>query len=284
MNIEINNTEYKAVISTKGAELISLSRNGKNILWDRNEKYWADSALVLFPFIGRNYNDSYTYNGKEYNVGIHGFAFKSEFEVSEKKDNSLTLLLKENKETLAVYPFAFELQITFSLNNDGLKAIFKVTNRSDEVMPYTLGWHPGFKLEEPFENYSVWFPYAKAAKEIGIVTKCMLDGTEKKLDLEDNKLDMTRDLFNHSAKVYTGLGNAAVLLNRNNKEIAAVNYHGFENIVLWQTLNSDADFICIEGWRGLPGTYEHIDEITEIKDKSKLNPNESCTYSAEITF
>lgn len=284
MNITINNKNLSATISSLGAELIELKKDKKNILWCRDKAYWADSALVLFPFIGRNYNDTYIYANKEYNMPIHGFSTRSEFSIEKQSQNSLTLSLTDSQETFKNYPFNFKFSVEYVLNDEGLNVYFTITNKSKEIMPFTCGFHPGFQLESELENYKIYFPNASKPKEISIVTKCMLTGEIKDLKLDNNYLSLSKDLFTNSAKVLTGLGDIAILLNKNNKPIVELDFTNFENIVLWQTLNSDARFICIEGWRGLPGTYEHIDDISKVENKTFLKPNEVATYKTTIKF
>jgi len=283
MRYTIQYNDYSALIDTLGAEVIELKKVDTNILWNRNKDFWADSALVLFPFIGRNYNDTYAYNNNEYNMPIHGFSTRSNFELVEHLDNSLTLILKDNEETYKNYPFHFEFIVKYELNDHGLNVEFKVTNKSDVVMPYVLGYHPGFILNKELSNYSIKFNNPTSPSEIGIVTKCMLNGNNAPLQLTDNKLQLNKDLFNYSAKVYTGVGNDVSLLDQD-KQIVNLKYNGFKNIVLWQTLNSDADFICIEGWDGLPGKFEHIDDIMQDQNKSFLKPNDTHLRSVEINF
>ena len=284
MNIQIQNNAYCATINTLGAEVIKLEKNHENILWNRDAKYWGDSALVLFPFIGRNYNDTYIYKDKEYNILIHGFALRQEFKVLKQENDCVTLSLKDNEETLKVYPFNFVFNITYTLNDEGLKVDYEIINKSINTMYFTCGYHPGFKLEDELDSYKIYFPNASEPKEICIVTKCMLTGEEKPLQLENKCLKLTTDLFKDSAKVYKGLGDVAILINKDNKEIVKLKYKNFENIVLWQTLNSDAPFICIEGWRGLPGSFEHIDDIEQIQNKTALKTNETYLLSANIEF
>lgn len=274
---------YSATIDTLGAEVLELKKDGKNILWNRDPKYWADSALVLFPFIGRNYNDTYTYQGKEYNIGIHGFAPKSEFTIINKTESSITLSLIDTEETYKIYPFNFFFAIEYSLIEDGLNVNFTIINESNNVMYFTTGYHPGFKLDKPLDNYSIEFPNATNPEEVCIVTKCMLTGEIKTFNLKNNTLKLNKDLFLNSARILRGVGNTAIL-KENDKTIVELEYNNFENIVLWQTLNSDAPFICIEGWRGLPGKFEHIDEISEVEDKTALKPNESYSLNAHIKF
>ena len=37
---------------------------GREYLWQRDEKYWGDSAINLFPYIARLTQGKYTYRGK----------------------------------------------------------------------------------------------------------------------------------------------------------------------------------------------------------------------------
>lgn len=274
---------YEAQIDTFGAELVSLKKNNHEIMWCADPQYWGNASLVLFPFIGRNYDDTYTVKGKKYQMGIHGFASTSEFRVLEQEDDSLLLSLKENEETLRNYPFCFELRIRYVLEDDGLSVSFEVINNYDEPLPYGLGFHPGFQLEKSLEKYHIFFPEMEDPTEIEIVTRCMLNGKNTKLDLSDECIHLNKDLFKESAKIYSGMGSTAVLKN-NNDELFAISYDGFENIVLWQTLNSDADFICIEGWNGLPGRYEYIEDIYDAPGRTVLEPKHSRHYKVRIHF
>ncbi len=284
MNTTIRKDNYSATISTLGAELISLEKDGKNILWNRNQKYWGDSALVLFPFVGRNYSDTYTYNNEEYNIGIHGFGPKSEFSIINQSEDSITLSLHENEETLKSYPFHFNFKITFTLSANGLNVTYSITNDSKDKMYFTCGWHPGFIIDKPLNQYKVSFPKANNPEEICIVTKCMVTDEIKPFYLEDNSIRLDPSLFTESAKILKGVGDTAILYDLDGNKVVEIEYSNFENIVLWQTLNSDAPFICIEGWRGVPGRYEKIDEITETKEKTTLEKGETFIAKAAVRF
>ena len=283
MRCVLKRNGYEALIDTHGAELVSLKKDDHEIMWCADPRYWGNASLVLFPFIGRNYDDTYAVNGKMYQMGIHGFALTSEFTVMEQKEDSLLLSLKENEETLKNYPFRFELRINYVLENDGLSVVFEVINDSDEALPYSLGFHPGFGLERPLEQYRIFFPETENPQEIGIVTRCMLNGKNTKPDLSDECIHLNKDLFRESARIYSGMGSTAVLKNSFD-ELIAISYDGFENIVLWQTLNSDADFICIEGWNGLPGRYEHIEDVYDAPGRTVLEPKHSRCYKVRIRF
>jgi len=283
MRCVLKRNGYEAQIDTLGAELVSLKKDNHEIMWCADPQYWGNASLVLFPFIGRNYEDTYTIQGRSYRMGIHGFALTSEFTILKQEKESLLLSLKENEKTLENYPFRFELRIAYVLEDDGLSVSFEVINDSDETLPFSLGFHPGFRLEKPLEQYRIFFPEMEDPKEIGIVTRCMLNGKNTKPDLPDKCIHLNKDLFKESARIYSGMGSTAVLKNGCD-ELFTIRYDGFENIALWQTLNSDADFICIEGWNVLPGRYEYIEDVYDAPGRTVLEPKHSRQYKVRIHF
>ena len=116
----IFNEKLSVSVDSFGAQLRSVrSADGTEYLWQGNALYWADSSPVLFPYIARLYKNSYAYRGEVYNMGIHGFAAQCEFTLESERDDSISLILRENGETLSKYPFRFELRITYSLSVSG---------------------------------------------------------------------------------------------------------------------------------------------------------------------
>ena len=57
--ITIANDKVRAVISTIGAELKSLTKDNEEILWEGNPDVWAGQAPVLFPMCGGLKDDKY---------------------------------------------------------------------------------------------------------------------------------------------------------------------------------------------------------------------------------
>ena len=85
-NCTIKNEYYTITVSTLGAELISVrSADGYEFMWQNESgKYWDSHAPLLFPACGRLLNQKYTYRGKEYEMGLHGFIKDFEFAVASK--------------------------------------------------------------------------------------------------------------------------------------------------------------------------------------------------------
>lgn len=272
MLIEISDGIARAEISTLGAELRSFQVNGRELLWQGDPNIWDGRAMVLFPFIGRCCGDSYLLDGKQYTMGLHGFAWKKAFAVAEQGESSCVLELREDADTLANYPFAFTFRVGFALEQGALKVRFTVENRSEKPMPFALGWHPGFALDGPPENYCVRF-CAEALEEIKIVTKCMVTGETSPMPLEEGRLALDRKLFLNSARVFRAPGEEASVEDREGKVLARLTFPGFANVALWQTLGSGAEFICVEPWLSRPGKCDAVEELGS-DDKTILPPGE----------
>lgn len=98
-------------ISDHGAELTSIVANDKEYLWQADPKFWGRHSPVLFPQVGRVWNNVYRHEGKEYQLGQHGFARDRDFQLTYEEDNAVIYALESDEESLKVYPFPFILQI-----------------------------------------------------------------------------------------------------------------------------------------------------------------------------
>lgn len=101
----LSNDYITIQISDNGAELISICANETEYLWQADPKYWGRHSPVLFPIVGRLWNNEYRYEGKTYSMGQHGFARDMEFQLTYEEDNAVIYTLESNSDTLKVYPF-----------------------------------------------------------------------------------------------------------------------------------------------------------------------------------
>ena len=77
--MKLDNGVISIEIANHGAELKSAVKNGFEYMWCGDEKYWARTSPVLFPFVGSLKDKCYRYNGKVYSMNQHGFARDSVF-------------------------------------------------------------------------------------------------------------------------------------------------------------------------------------------------------------
>ena len=146
MEYTLENEKLRATFRTKSAELISLVRKADNteLIWNGDDRYWGWSSPILFPFVGAVKNGTYRYKDNTYAIRQHGFARNQEFSLISHRDDGITFLLEQSEETKEVYPFDFQLEISYVLQESSLQVCWKVTNPSEDNLYFSIGAHPAF--------------------------------------------------------------------------------------------------------------------------------------------
>ena len=289
MNYEIKNEHIKAKIKSFGAELNSLQKIDEDLeyMWQGDSKYWNRHSPILFPIVGRLKNDSYTYQNQKYNMTQHGFARDKEFEVIKNEVDFIEFRLKSDEKTLEIYPFSFELYLSYKLEKSKLIVSYKVINKSDDKMFFSIGAHPAFnwclKEDEKKEDYFIEFEDLKQTKryflnDLGLLYK------KEDLKIIDNKIPLNEKLFKNDALVFNDLNIKIITLkNSNNENFVKLNFKNFPYLGIWSK-PSGSPFICIEPWFGIADDENSIQNFEEKKGLITLKKDEvfSCFYSIEI--
>src|ERR1700751_2716631 len=140
-----------ARINPLGAQLSTLrDPSGRELLWDGNPAFWSGRAPLLFPIVGTLAGGMYRVADKRYALSRHGFARGKPFEVQSTSPAAVLLRLKADDETLARYPFRFELQVRFEIDGSTLLVTTLVLNDGDRAMPASFGYQPAFRWPLPF--------------------------------------------------------------------------------------------------------------------------------------
>lgn len=69
-----------------------------------------------------------------------------EFVCVEETETSVTHLLEATDATKKAWPYEFQLYITHTLNGRDLTVAWKVVNKDQEIMYFTIGAHPAFNV------------------------------------------------------------------------------------------------------------------------------------------
>jgi galactose mutarotase-like enzyme len=279
MIVTISNSQLTATINTLGAELISLVKNSKNYIWQVDEKYWNKTSPILFPIVGRLKNDSYSFNGKTYQLPRHGFARNMEFTFDKKSDSQVIFELNETDETKAIYPFSFKLLMAYTLMDNELVIEYFVRNQSDEVLPFSVGAHPAFAISENFENYSLQFNAEDTFETHHLENESFI-GKTTLVDAKNNTINLNYALFEKDALVFKQLNSNEVTLKYNDKAILKVNYDHFPYLGIWTKQN--APFLCIEPWCGLADAINHNGNLEEKEGMNHLPAGEDFLRAIRI--
>lgn len=282
MTTTISNSNLTAQINSLGAELFSLKNSeNKEYIWEGNPAFWGKHSPILFPIVGTLKNNSYHYNGIEYNLSRHGFAREMEFELIEKTENSVTFSLISSEETRKVYPFDFELQIIYSLDKSSLNIEYKVINKGKSQMPFSIGAHPAFSLPGNFENYSLEFEQDEPL-EYHLLENDLISDKTKKLEVKNKILHLNYQLFENDALVFKSLQSKSLTILENSNPVLRVDFKDFPSLGIWT--KSNAPFLCIEPWFGYSDTEENFGNLFEKEGIQILDKKEifKSKFSIEI--
>ena len=281
MEITIQNQAIKAVIKTKGAELSSLKKGGKNYIWEINSEFWNKTSPILFPIVGALKNGEYFHEGKVYKLSRHGFARDFEFDVIENSGNAVVFSLKSNEETLKVYPFHFELQLSYILEGNKLVVKYEIINRSSEKMYYSIGAHPAFNIDGDFEDFSLIFDDEKDLETYKL-EQDLFSGKTEILKLNGNVLPLQYELFEEDALVFKNFATKSLTLAKNNESVMKVSFPNFPYLGIWT--KKDAPFICIEPWLGIADNANTSGKIEEKEGIQILenNSKKQIAWSVEL--
>src|SRR3546814_7543752 len=71
------------------------------------------------------------------------------FEALGQGESFARFRLRDSVETREVYPFAFELEMAFTLEGATLRMAATVRNPGDAMLPFSFGYHPAFAWPLP---------------------------------------------------------------------------------------------------------------------------------------
>lgn len=280
--ITLKNTALSVNISELGAEIISITVDGKERLWDGDPAFWSGTAPVLFPICGGLPNDRFTYNGKEYTMPKHGFARQQNFKVEKLNDLSATFLLESNPETLKMYPWDFEFRITYSIMNKRIKIDYDIKNLSEDTMYASVGAHEAHACPGGIEDYDIIFERNET------LNSCGLEGNLISNELipvikDTDTLPLYEKYFEIDALIFKDLkSRSAKLRNRKTGESLTVEFNGFDYLLLWT--KPKAEYICIEPWTGIPPMVNSGCDITEKEGITAIEKRSSFSRSHSIYY
>ncbi|WP_446741169.1 aldose epimerase family protein [Sphingomonas sp. H160509] len=160
--ITIANDHLTAQINPHGAELTHLhDADSRELMTNADPAFWTGHAPILFPVVGVVNEGVIRLDGQAYPMQKHGFARHSTFDVVAQSETSATFRLTDSDETRKAYPFAFALDLVFTLDGATLTLKAHIHNRTDAAMPASFGFHPAFAWPlpygEPRADYRITF-------------------------------------------------------------------------------------------------------------------------------
>lgn len=257
--LKIENSKYVVEINELGAELTHFVNKTDNydLIWnDPDGSIWKRHAPILFPAIGRSNEGKYLINGKFYEMPQHGFTRDYFFdEVHQYSKTKVTLIQHATKETKNHFPFNYILSVTYDLLETWLRINFTVKNNDNATMPFSLGFHPGWAINDTLDNYELvlegndttiaYYGVGPVPRRNGTIDS-LKQANGQVIPLSYSFLDDGLVILDaHTVKYVT-------LKKKNDVPTLKIDISDFPYLTLWSPENKKAPFVCIEPFAGLP--------------------------------
>lgn len=267
--IEISNNQLAVTISPIGAEVQSIKdvNTQCEYLWHGDAHWWSGHSPILFPIVGGLWNGTCRVDGQELHISKHGFVRRAPWRVVCVEADKAVFEFVSTVGTFAIFPYAFRLTATYSLDDRKLRAEFCVENLGGSPFCFQLGGHPAIALPnwddaQPLDGYLRLEgnpTYVLRAGEQG----CLEPDTFPVPLNADGLVPLTVDTFSHEALIFDNHQvSAATVLTPSGQPVARVESTA-PVWLFWSPQGIHTPFVCLEPWYGLCDHQSFCGDITE---------------------
>ncbi|MBD1849543.1 aldose epimerase [Leptolyngbya sp. FACHB-711] len=250
------------VVPERGGIITRWQVQGQDILY-LDEARFADPSLsvrggipILFPICGNLPNNTYTHQGKSYLMKQHGFARDLPWTVvNPSPADAIQLVLSSSNLTRSQYPFDFELRFTYRLLPNRLRIEQQITSRSAEPMPFSIGFHPYFPVND------------KAQLQFEIPAIAYQDQQTQTVHPFSGQFDFDRDeidvAFRQISRESASVADAARRI-----DLTLAYDPLFSTLVFWTVKGKD--YYCLEPWSAPRNALNTRDSLTLLPPCDRL--------------
>ncbi|NJP11044.1 MAG: aldose epimerase [Leptolyngbyaceae cyanobacterium RU_5_1] len=263
------------IVPERGGIVTRWQVQGQDIFYLDDERF-TDPTLsvrggipILFPICGNLPDNTYTYGGQSYTLKQHGFARDLPWDVGDQTTQdgsaSLTLGLRSSDQTLAVYPFEFQLAFTYTLRGNQLILRQCYTNRSSAPMPFSAGFHPYFRVQD------------KSQVQVEIPSTQYQENRTKAIHSYTGSFDFEQDEID-AAFTTVSSQTASVTDRSRSLKITLTSSAAFSVLVFWTVKGKD--FYCLEPWTAPRDALNTGDRLLYVKPGERMEM--TVTLKAEF--
>ena len=285
----LSNSILTVQIAEHGAELQSIKKDGKEYLWQGDAKFWGRRSPVLFPIVGRVWNNKYRHTGNTYEIGQHGFARDMAFKLTYKEDKGAVYWLESTPDTLGKFPFPFRLLVGYLLEENKITVKWRVENLGAMDMYFQIGAHPAFYFPE----------FDAATKDRGFFVFDRKSDLEYIMPIEKGCVSPERHVLKSNKEglmpidIHTFDCDTYIFDNKQLKKITLLDKKKKPHIslefnsplvALWSPTKThpDCPFVCIEPWYGRCDSVGYSGELKDREWIQKLEPKETFDVEYKI--
>jgi galactose mutarotase-like enzyme len=253
-------------------------------MWSGDPAFWNRHAPILFPAVGKPYNNEIRIGGQVYPMKQHGFARDCEFEEVGKGRMRMVDVPHDN------YPYRFALEAEYRLKGSSVEIVWTIENHDSRDMFAQIGAHPGFLLPDYNVADAVHGYVRYFDKEGHPVSPVEVSGLK-----EGNRVPhatpvhyaaetpVKADTFAHDALLFeNGQVAIAELCDKSGKPVLRVNCPQAEAYGIWAPNKPGCPFVCLEPWCGITDTYGYTGDISGRTYIHCIAPGGKYTFTYTI--
>ena len=255
--ISISNDFLTATFSQKGAELQSLRRtaDGHEYLWHGDAAFWGGHSPILFPATGRPWNETVRLAGEAWHMPKHGLVRARQWQVEAAGANEVTFVCTSTVADFALFPFSWQLRVTYRLVDRTLQAHMAVTNTGGTTLWFQAGGHPAIATDpwNEADGCGGYIGLEGQAAYFRLVGEqgCWLPEEHAVPTDADGLMPITPHTFDADALIFPeGQVQAVTVYNRARCAVARV-ASSAPVWLLWAPAGKCCPFVCAEPWYGL---------------------------------
>jgi galactose mutarotase-like enzyme len=268
-------------VAERGAELQSIKGpSGLEYLWQGDPAFWPRRSPLLFPIVGALPGGTYSYGGRTYKLGNHGFAKERDFRLASRGPDSMRFELASDEASRELYPFEFRLAVSYAIKDGLLEVGYEVVNADSRRMSFSIGAHPAFRCPieegEARDDYDLAFEKPETVDRWFLNSDNVATGERERFLDGSSSIRVAPDLFERGAIVLKDDASRKVRLqSRVSKRFVELSFPGFPQLGIWAPKANAAGvapFVCIEPWFGVMPLAGSTQDIERKEAVLRLGP------------
>ena len=291
MDYILENEYLKVTVTTWGAQLKSVIRkcDGVEHMWQAEKSHWGYHAPILFPFCGKVRDGMIEARGQHFeNLPQHGFARIGEHTLVQYNKTSVILELRDSEATHAMWPYAFRLVTTYTLQGNTVHHKLTVENTDDEPISFGIGYHPGFAI--PFDDqhtagdYEFRFDTPQSLLCLNHQPSGLFQGDTYYLGYNTNTIAIDETLFANDSHCMVNLTAKTLgVYEKGSGRGVVCDISEFPYTLIWSKPGIPK-FVCIEPWHSIPSAKDSDHKWEHKPAAATIAPGENWSTTLSMTF
>ena len=291
MEYILENELLKVTVTTWGAQLKSVQRKSDGVehMWQADKSHWGYHAPILFPYTGKVKDGIIEARGQHFeNLPQHGFARIGEHRLLQHTKNTVVLQLEDSEATHAMWPYAFRLITTYTLEADTVHHTLTVLNSDDEPISFGIGYHPAFTIpfdaQHTYSDYEFRFDCPQSPLCLNQQPGGLLQGDVYYLAYNTDTIAIDENLFSNDSHCMVGLTAKTLgVYEKGTGRGVVCNISGFPYTLIWSKPGAPR-FVCIEPWHSIPSAKDGDYKWEHKPAAATIAPGESWNTTLSMTF